>query len=84
MYETTHDEENSSEYEDDTSNENVNEIQTYEINGEQNVQDNKLLATNFEVKVRNQKVEGFITYSTDQQLFKFKVNSATNQEVWGV
>ena len=25
-----------------------------------------------------------ITYSTDQQLLKFKVNSGTDQEVWGV
>ena len=26
----------------------------------------------------------FITYSTDQQIFKLKVNSATDKEVWGV
>ena len=86
MNETTHDEENSSEAKDDTSeNENVAEMQTYENNGEQNnTQENKLLTTNFEVKVENQKVEGIITYSTDQQILKFKVNSGTNQEVWGV
>ena len=85
MNETTHDEENSSETEDDTSQEeNVTEIQTYKNNGEQNVQDNKLLTTNFEVKVENRKVEGHITYSTDQHIFKLKVNSATDQEVWGV
>ena len=59
-------------------------MQTYENNGEQNVQDNKLLMTNFEVKVENRKVEGLITYSTDQQIFKLKVNSGTDQEVWGV
>ena len=52
--------------------------------GSKNVQEDKLLATNFEVKVENRKVEGLITYSTDQQIFKFKVNSGTDQEVWGV
>ena len=30
------------------------------------------------------KAKGLITCSTDQQIFKFKVNSGTNQEVWGV
>ena len=85
MNETIHDEENSSEAEADTSeDENVTEMQTYENNGEQNKQEEKLLTTNFEVKVKNRKVEGLITYSTDQQIFKFKVNSATDQEVWGV
>ena len=59
-------------------------MQTYENNGEQNKQEDKLLITNFEVKVENRKVEGLITYSTDQQVVKFKVNSATDQEVWGV
>ena len=29
-------------------------------------------------------MEGLITYSTDQQIFKIKVNSGTNQELWGV
>ena len=82
----THDEENSSEAKDDTSeDENVTEMQTYENNGEQNnAQEEKLLATNFEVKVENRKVKGLTTYSTDQQIFKFKVNSGTDQEVWGV
>ena len=88
MNEITHDEENSSEAEDDTSeDENMNEMQTYENNGElNNAQEDKLLGvtTNFEVKVENRKVEGFITYSTDHQIFKFKVNSGTDQEVWGV
>ena len=85
MNETIHDEENSSEAEDDTSEEqNLNEMQTYENNGEQSKQEDKLLTTNFEVKVKNRKVEGLITYSTDQQLFKLKVNSGTDQEVWGV
>ena len=50
----THDEENSSEPEDYTSDEySVNEIQTYENNGEQNEKENKLPTTNFEVKVEN-------------------------------
>ena len=86
MNETTHDEENPSEDEDDTSeDEHLNEMLTYENNGEQNnAQESKLLITNFEVKVENQKVEGLITYSTDQQIFKLKVNSGTDQEVWGV
>ena len=59
-------------------------MQTYGNNGEQNKQENKLLPTNFEVKAKNRKVEGLITYSTDQQIFKFKVNSGDDQEVWGV
>ena len=82
MNQTTHEEENSSEVGSDTSeDENMNEMQTYENNGEKNDQEDKLLTTNFEVKVE---VEGLITYSTDQRIFKFKVNSGTAQEVWGV
>ena len=65
--------------------ENMNEMQTYENNGEQNnAQEVELLTTNFGVKVGNRKAEGLITYSTDQHIFKFKVNSGTDQEVWGV
>ena len=83
--ETTHDEENVSEPEDDTSQkQNVNEIQTYENNQEQNVQEENLLTTNFKVKVENRKVGRLIAYSTEQQIFKLKVNSETDQEVWGV
>ena len=85
LNETIHDEENSSESVYDTpEDENVTEMQTYENNGEQNKQEEKLLTTNFEVKVKNRKVEGLITYSTDQQTFQFKVNSGTDQEIWGV
>ena len=85
LNETRHDEQNVSETEDDTSEEdNDTEIQTYENNGEQNKQEDKLLTTNFEVKVENRKVEGLITYSTDLQIFKLKVNSGTDKEVWGV
>ena len=58
---TIHDEDNSSEAEDDTSDENsVNKIETYGNNGEQNEQENKLLMSNFEVKVENRNVEGLI------------------------
>ena len=55
MNEKTHDEENPSEAEDDTSeDENVSEMQTYKNNGEQNnAQEKKLPTTNFEVKVEN-------------------------------
>ena len=61
----------------------VTEIDLPKENGEQNnAKEDKLL--HFEVKVENRKVEGLITYSTDQQISKFKVNSATDQEVWGV
>ena len=85
MNEITHDEENSSEAEDDTPQEqNFTEMLTYESNGENNIQDNKLLTTNFEVKVENRQVEGLMTYSADQQIFKLKVNSETDQEAWGV
>ena len=85
MNETTHDEENASEAENDTSKEeNVTEMQTYENNEEQNAQDNKLLTTNSQVKIENRKVEALVTYSTDQQIFKLKVNSGTDREVWGV
>ena len=85
LNETTHDEENVSEAEDGTSQEeNVIQMQIYENIMEQNKQEDKPLTTNFEVKVQNRKVEGFITYSTDQQIFKLKVNSGTDQDVWGV
>ena len=50
-----HDEDDSIHDEHDSSeDENVTEIQTYEDNGEQNnVQENRLLTTNSEVKVKN-------------------------------
>ena len=38
----------------------------------------KLHTTKFQMEIENRKVEGLITYSTEQQIFKFKVNS------WGV
>ena len=36
------------------------------------------------MEIENRKVEGPITYSTVQQIFKFKVNSGNNQKLWGV
>ena len=79
MNETTHEEENVSEAEDDTSQEeNVIEMQIYENNREQSKQEDELITTNFEVKIKNRNVEGLITYSTEQQIFRFKINS------WGV
>ena len=59
-------------------------MQTYENNGEQNKKEEELLTTNFEGKVENREVQGLITYSTDQHIFNLQVNSATDQEVWGV
>ena len=81
-----HDEDDTIYDEDESSEEeNEDEIQSHQKNGEQNnKQDNKLLTTNFEVEVENRKVEGLITYSTDQQLFQLEVISGSNKEVWGV
>ena len=36
-----------------------------------------------QLKVKT-KVEGLITYSLDQQIFKFKITSGNNQELWEV
>ena len=48
-------------------------------NGEQEIgKQDKLLSTTFQIEIANRDVEGLITYSTDQQIFIFKVNS------WGV
>ena len=60
---TIHDEDDSSE------DENVYEIETHTENGEQNnIQENKLLTTNFEVKVENQKLK---SSSPIQQINKY-------------
>ena len=57
----------------------VIEIEPPQENGEQeNGKQDKLPTTTFQIEIENRKVEGLITYSTDQQIFKFKVNS------WGV
>ena len=67
-------------HEDDSSDDkSVIEIESPKENGEQKIgKQDKLLTTKFQIEIENRKVEGLITYSTDQQIFKFKVNS------WGV
>ena len=67
-------------HEDDASDDkSVIEIEPLKENGEQEIgNQDKLLTTKFQMEIENRKVEGPITYSTDQQIFKFKVNS------WGV
>ena len=67
-------------HEDDSSDDkSVTEIELPKENGEQEIgKQDKLLTTTFQIEIENRKVEGLITYSTDQQIFKFKVNS------WGV
>ena len=67
-------------HEDDSSDDkSVIEIEPSKENGEQEIRkQDKLLITTFQMEIENRKVEGLITYSTDQQIFKFKVNS------WGV
>ena len=55
------------------------EIEPSKENGEQEIgEQNKLLTINLSMEIENRKVEVLITYSTEQQIFKFKVNS------WGV
>ena len=67
-------------YEDDSSDDqSVTEIEPPKENGEQEIgKQDKLLTTKFQIESENRKVEGLITYSTEQQIFKSKVNS------WGV
>ena len=67
-------------HEDDSSDDkSVIEIESPQENGEQeNGKQDKLLTTTFQIESENRKVEGLITYSTDQQIFKFKIYS------WGV
>ena len=60
------------------------EIESPKENGEQEIgKQDKLLTTKFQMEIENRKVEGLITYSTEQQIFKLKVNSGNNQELWG-
>ena len=67
-------------HEDDSSDDKSEiEIEPPKENGEQEIgKQDKLLTTTFQMELENRKVQGLITYSTDQQIFKFKVNS------WGV
>ena len=61
------------------------EIEPPKENGEQEIgKQDKLLTTKFQIEIENRKVIVLITYSTKQQIFKFKVNSGNNQELWGV
>ena len=64
-------------HEDDSSDDkSVTEIEPPRENWEQEIgKQDKLLITTFQIEIENRKVEGLITYSTDQQIFKFKVNS---------
>ena len=64
-------------HEDDSSDDKSEiEIEPPKQNGEQEIgKQNKLLTTKFQIEIENRKVEGLISYSTDQQIFKFKVNS---------
>ena len=55
----------------------VIEIEPPQENGEQEIgKQDKLLTTTFQIEIENPKFEGLITYSTEQQIFKFKVNSS--------
>ena len=67
-------------HEDDSSDDkSVIEIEPPQENGEQeNGKQDKLLTTTFQIVIENRKVEGLITYMTNQQIFKFKDIS------WGV
>ena len=67
-------------HEDDSSDDkSVIVIEPPQENGEQEIgKQDKLLTSTFQIEIENRKVEGLITYSTDQQIFKFKVDS------WGV
>ena len=73
-------------HEDDLSDgKSVIEIEPPKENGEQEIgKQDKLLTTKFQIEIENRKVEGLITYSTDQQIVQVKVNSGNNQELWGV
>ena len=67
-------------HEDDSSDDKSEiEIEPPRENGEQEIgKQDKLLTIKFQMEIENRKVEGLITFSTNQQIFKFKVNS------WGV
>ena len=55
------------------------EIEQSKETGEKEIgKQEKLLTSTFQIEIENQKVEGLITCSTDQQIFKLKVIS------WGV
>ena len=64
-------------HEDDSfDDKSVIEIQPTKGNGEQEIgKQNRLLSNKFQIENENRKVEGLIAYSTERQMFKFKVNS---------
>ena len=64
-------------HEDDSSDDkSVSEIEPPKENGEQEIgKQDKFLTTTFQIEIGNRKVERLITYSTEKQIFKFKVNS---------
>ena len=59
-------------HEDDSSDDkSVIEIDTSKENGEQEIgKQDKLLTTTFQIEIESRKVEGPITYSTDQQILQ--------------
>ena len=67
-------------HEDDSSDDkSVIEIEPSKENGEQEIgKQDKLLTIKLQMEIANRKVEGLITHSTEQQIFKIKVDS------WGV
>ena len=62
-------------HEDDSSDDkSVIEIDPPKENGEQEIgKHDKLLTTKFQIEIENRKVEGLITYSTDQQIFNSRL-----------
>ena len=52
--------------------------------GRKKLENRTNLTTKFQIEIENQKFEGLITYSTDHQIFKFKVSSGSSQDLWGV
>ena len=61
------------------------EIEPPKENGEQEIgKQDELLITKFQIENENQKVGWLITYSTDQQIFKLRITSESNQEFWGL
>ena len=73
-------------HEDDSSDDkSVIEIEPPKENGEQEIgKQDKILTTNVQTEIETQEVEGLITYSTEEQIFNFMVNSGNNQELGGV
>ena len=73
-------------HEDDSlDDKSVTEIDPPKENGEQEIgKQNEHLTTTFQMEDENHKVDGLITYSTEQQIFKLQANSINIQELWEV